>query len=91
METLTLKTTLPLAFTEGAIDELRKIKAANPDAEGQVLRVGVKGGGCSGMSYLLAFDEPSDKDQLYALTDDITVALEKSHEMYVVGMMECVR
>ena len=30
-----------------------------------VLRIGVKGGGCSGLSYLLAFDKKTEKDNEY--------------------------
>lgn len=86
METLEVKTTMPFTFTAQAIEELERIKSSNPDAADQVLRVGVKGGGCSGLSYLLAFDQATEKDKLYHLTDNITVALEKAHEMYVVGM-----
>jgi iron-sulfur cluster assembly protein len=49
------------------------------------LRVGVKGGGCSGMTYILGFDELKDGDEDF-LVEDITCILNKSHEMYVFGM-----
>ena len=45
------------------------------------LRISVKGGGCSGMSYVLALDEatPKENDQVFR-QDDVTILVdEKSH------------
>ncbi|OGU68291.1 MAG: heme biosynthesis protein HemY [Ignavibacteria bacterium RIFCSPHIGHO2_02_FULL_56_12] len=50
--------------TPRALEEVRKIRSENNIPEHHVLRLGVKGGGCSGLSYVLAFDEkerPGDK------------------------------
>src|SRR5258706_1172071 len=46
-----------IILSEKARSEITKIMAANniPDTYG--LRVGVKGGGCSGLSYSLGFDK----------------------------------
>lgn len=51
------KTTQEILITEKAARQIQKIKEENsiPDSHG--LRVGVKGGGCSGFSYTLGFDE----------------------------------
>ncbi len=49
------------------------------------LRVGVKGGGCSGFSYILGFDEQKEKDQVFSI-DGINVYIERSHAMYLLGM-----
>lgn len=46
----------PLGLTERAIEEVRKIMEQNTIPETYGLRVGVKGGGCSGLSYTLGFD-----------------------------------
>lgn len=54
-----------IVLTEKAAAQVRKLKAENkiPDSHG--LRLGVKGGGCSGMTYVLAFDEkPKENDKL---------------------------
>ena len=49
----------PVTMTEGAIRQIKKLmEQENFDAI-QKLRVGVKGGGCSGMSYILGFDHPT--------------------------------
>lgn len=50
-----------------------------------VLRIGVKGGGCSGLSYVLGFDKTSDKDNEYE-TDGVRLVIEKAHELYLAGM-----
>jgi iron-sulfur cluster assembly protein len=51
----------------------------------QYLRIGVKGGGCSGMSYVLGFDSRNDSDIIYEF-DGLPFLMEKSHELYLYGM-----
>ena len=51
----------------------------------QVLRVGVKGGGCSGMSYILGFDHKQENDQLFEI-EGISCVMNRSHEIYLYGM-----
>lgn len=76
---------IPVSFTEGALSELHRLKETLPLEECQYLRIGVKGGGCSGLSYLLAFDKMEEKDNLYSI-DGIDVIMNKAHVMYVLGM-----
>ena len=53
----------PVNFTAGAIIEIQRLMA-EPDFDNQQrLRVGVKGGGCSGMTYVLGFDVPAPADE----------------------------
>ena len=54
METMTLS---PVQFTPGAMAEIRRLMSEPQFNATHQLRVGVKGGGCSGMSYVLGFDE----------------------------------
>ena len=75
----------PVLLTERALKELKRlITAENIPAE-KGLRVGVKNGGCSGMSYVLEFDEKVDGDEEYNI-DDVHVLLNKAHELYLYGM-----
>ena len=46
-----------ITITERATDEVRRIITEQKLPEGTALRVGVKGGGCSGFSYTLGFDD----------------------------------
>jgi iron-sulfur cluster assembly protein len=51
-----------ISLTERAVKELRRIVNDQHLPEGTVLRVGVKGGGCSGFSYSLGFDDTVHED-----------------------------
>jgi len=64
----------PVSFTEGAVKELYKLKDQQEISDDYGLRVGVEGGGCSGMSYVLGFDQKKDGDQEYII-DGIKVFL----------------
>jgi iron-sulfur cluster assembly protein len=82
METMTAT---PVKFTASAVDEIRRLINEPGFDQSQRLRVGVKGGGCSGMSYVLGFDSPKDADQEYHF-EGIPFIMEKSHELYLLGM-----
>jgi len=45
-----------ITITEKACGEVKRIMKENKIADTFGLRVGVKGGGCSGLSYSLGFD-----------------------------------
>ena len=75
----------PVSFTEGAVKELYKLKDQQEISDDSGLRVGVEGGGCSGMSYVLGFDQKKDGDQEYII-DGIKVFMNKAHGLYLVGM-----
>lgn len=75
----------PVTFTEGAVKELNKLKYQQELSDEFGLRVGVEGGGCSGMNYILGFDQQKDGDQVYFI-NDIKVYMHKAHGMYLAGM-----
>lgn len=75
----------PVTITEGAIKQIRKLMAEEGFDATQKLRIGVKGGGCSGMSYILGFDQPTEKDKVFEI-DGISCIMNSAHEMYVYGM-----
>ena len=82
METATIA---PVSFTQGAIKEIKRLmNAADFDAS-QYLRVGVKGGGCSGMTYVLGFDKKEDKDEIFEI-DAIPCIINPAHAIYLTGM-----
>jgi len=75
----------PVTFTEGAIKELLKLKDQQELSDDFGLRVGVEGGGCAGMNYVLGFDQTKDGDKVYFI-DGVKVYMHKAHGMYLAGM-----
>lgn len=84
METM-IAIPVPVSFTSNAITEIKRLMTADGFDKAQVLRVGVKGGGCSGMTYILGFDTPTDKDGNFEI-EGIPCIMEKSHGIYLTGM-----
>jgi iron-sulfur cluster assembly protein len=82
METITQT---PVKFTAGAIVEIKRLMNEPGFDASQRLRVGVKGGGCSGMSYVLGFDAKKENDMEYAY-EGFTFIMDKAHELYLLGM-----
>ncbi|MCO4293254.1 iron-sulfur cluster assembly accessory protein [Solitalea sp. MAHUQ-68] len=88
METTVQSTTntfAPVTFTEGAIKELRKLIEQKELTDEFGLRVGVEGGGCAGMNYVLGFDKKKEGDEIF-FVDGIQIYLNKAHNLYLVGM-----
>ncbi|CAN5568830.1 iron-sulfur cluster assembly accessory protein [soil metagenome] len=82
METMTAT---PVTFTTNAVNEIKRLMSEAGFDTTQVLRVGVKGGGCSGMTYILGFDAPSEKDSHFEI-EGIPYIMEKAHGIYLTGM-----
>ena len=51
-----IKNATEISLTEKALSEIKRIMSENQVPDSYGLRVGVKGGGCSGFSYTLGFD-----------------------------------
>jgi len=78
-------TSSPISLTRGAIDQLHRIRQEQGLPAHYGLRVGVKGGGCSGFSYLLGFDEPKEQDTVYTY-EGFHILMDKAHALYLLGM-----
>jgi iron-sulfur cluster assembly protein len=74
----------PILMTDRAAEEIRRIIETKDIPEGYALRVGVRGGGCSGMSYILGFDRRREQDLEFEL-DGISVLMDKRHGLYLMG------
>ncbi len=77
--------TQPINITESAGTQLKRIKAEQNIPEDHALRVGVKGGGCSGFSYILGFDTEKERDQKYSV-EGLEVLIDKAHAIYLLGI-----
>lgn len=51
-----------ITLTDSAKEEVRRLIASEEDPAGLGLRLGIKGGGCSGLSYLLELGEEEERD-----------------------------
>ncbi len=74
-----------IQLTPKAAEEINKIKGENNIPESFGLRVGVKGGGCSGMSYMLAFEETKREDDVVLEEHGISLFIDPKSLMYLSG------
>jgi iron-sulfur cluster assembly protein len=72
-------------ITEAALAEFKRLMTDKQVPVGNGLRVGVKGGGCAGFSYILGFDNPTDQDESFEL-GGISVLVNRAHAMYLQGI-----
>ncbi len=75
----------PIQFTINAVEEIKRLMNEEGFDKSQKLRVGVKGGGCSGMTYVLGFDLQLEDDEVYDY-EGMEFIMNKSHGLYLAGM-----
>ncbi len=77
---------MAIALTDRAVSEVRTImKDQSLDAQKMFLRVGVRGGGCSGLSYTLDLTEDlTDKDEQWDV-DGVKVICDTHSHVYLSG------
>ena len=72
----------PINFTKGALQEIRRLRSSQELQDKNYLRVGVKGGGCAGFSYILEFDYKQAGDDEYEI-DGIPFVVNIAHQLYL--------
>jgi iron-sulfur cluster assembly protein len=76
---------MALALSETASKQVKELKQAQNLGDNVFLRMGVKGGGCSGMSYSLEFDtEKGPHDKEFEI-DGVKVVVDKKSYLYLNG------
>ena len=75
-------------ITDAARKQIARVLSRRQQTEpGAFLRVGVKGGGCSGMSYVMEPDtEFDDRDLTWVTTDGIRVVVDQKSLGFLNGM-----
>ena len=73
-----------ISLTDKAADKVKELLAGQSDESEQVLRVSVRGGGCSGFQYALAFDKPREDDHIFD-HNGVAVAVDKVSMQFVFG------
>jgi iron-sulfur cluster assembly protein len=85
--TLTAPTAGLISLTPAAIHKAQEMLAAQPNRDELYLRLGVKGGGCSGFSYHLEFDSDIDpKFDRHFEFDGVKVVVDRKSLLYLAGM-----
>ncbi len=74
----------PVTISEKAAAEIRKIMQTKNIPEDYSLRVGIRGGGCGGVSLMIGFDKKKASDLAYSV-EGIPVLIDKKHTMYIIG------
>ncbi len=73
-----------VTLSDTAAAKIQELLGSGGDAEGQALRVAVRGGGCSGFQYALALDQPKDDDHVFDHAG-VSVVVDKVSMQFVFG------
>lgn len=75
----------PVKISQKALIEVKNILSQKGIDSEYGLRIGIRGAGCAGVSYLVGFDKEKE-DDIIMLKDDLKVFISKKHVMYLVGV-----
>jgi iron-sulfur cluster assembly accessory protein len=73
-----------ITLTEIAARKITELVGEQPEGDEQALRVAVRGGGCSGFQYALAFDSKTDEDHVFE-DRGVSVIVDKVSMQFVFG------
>jgi iron-sulfur cluster assembly accessory protein len=73
-----------ITLTDKATEKINELLSSQEDASDQALRVAVRGGGCSGFQYSLAFDKRRDDDHVFQ-HNGVSVVVDKVSMQFVFG------
>lgn len=74
-----------IKVTDKAKDRLVKLRSEEGRSENAFLRVGVVGGGCSGLSYKLGFDEELKEGDQFFEDNDFKIVVDMKSFLYLAG------
>lgn len=82
----TASTPSVVIITEKAVGEMNRVLTEKKLPESTVLRIGVAGGGCSGFSYSLGFDDKCDEmNDVVTSQHGLRVAVDRKSAMFLEG------
>jgi iron-sulfur cluster assembly accessory protein len=73
-----------ISLTDKAAGKIAELLGNQEGSQDQALRVAVRGGGCSGFQYALAFDQAKDDDHVFEV-DGVSVVVDKVSMQFVFG------
>lgn len=74
-----------VSLTESAAIEVKRILENDNIPQDHFLRIGVKGGGCSGLSYILDFEARGKMDDMYE-EKGVQVIVDPRQSIYLMGI-----
>ena len=80
-----METLQEIQITEKAAQQLQKIKEENNIPAEHLLRVGVKGGGCSGLTYNLGFDKEQKESDTVIEQNNVKLLVDGKSLFYLMG------
>ena len=74
-----------IKVSETAKNQVLKLKADAEVEQDAFIRVGVKGGGCSGLTYVMDFDSELKEDDKVFEDKGVKIVVDKKSFLYLVG------
>jgi iron-sulfur cluster assembly accessory protein len=74
----------PIVLTDQAVTKVKSAMQREGAGPEKALRIGVVGGGCSGFSYTMGFDEPKSDDTVFTF-GDVRVVVDAASREYLDG------
>jgi len=74
---------MALKLSEAAVKQVKELKRAQGLGDDVFLRMGVKGGGCSGLSYMLEFDTELARQDRAFQVEGVRVVCDKKSYLYL--------
>ena len=75
-----------ITITEAAVSQIKDMMEAEGD-QSLMLRIGVKGGGCSGLSYGMGFDSEKHEEDTLLNINGLSVLVDKESEPIIQGLV----
>ena len=82
---MTALKSLPVKITSSALAEIKQIVERKKIPKDYGLRIGMKGSGCAGTSFIIGFDKKKEGDEVFEL-NGLVIYIEKKHVMYLFGV-----
>lgn len=75
---------MAITLTEAAVTRIAKLKERREHDD--FLRVGIRGGGCSGLSYFIDFvEQPDTKDKVFEFDRGVKVCVDRKSYLFLNG------
>lgn len=75
-----------VSLTESAAEKIKALMAQEPAGEAEVLRIAIRGGGCSGFEYALGFDRGPGEDDHELEAYGVRVVVDPLSAPYLTGV-----